>query len=992
MPRLKSFLFLLLFSMLLASPASAQRRVTGRVTDQVSGQPVPGAAIQVQGTGIGTSAADDGTFAISVPDGPVVLIARRIGYQRREIPLPTGETRADVVLRRDVLQLETQVTTGAATSVARRNTANDVVVVSSDVFSRVSVPSLENALAGRIAGAIVSQNSGAPGGGNQIRLRGVTSVFGSADPLYVVDGVIVSNETIQSGLNAVTAAARSSNASNQDNGVNRIADINPNDIESLEVLKGASASAIYGSKAANGVIIIKTKQGSSAGGNYPSIDLVQRFGTRALSRKYGHRHFTLAEAEAYGAGLKMSKAAVDSNYNACGGFCDFEDQLFGEHPFNYETSLAVRGSVNQTSYYASGLNSWDGGIEKNTGYRKQTLRLNLTQVLRPKLTLTFNNNFLRTMTSRGVSNNDNATMTPYFVFATTPSWFDMRPTNGIYPKTPIAGSNIFQDRDFIKTPEEVNRLISSASLAFAAVSTDRQTLTFRADGGLDRFNQQDNVVSPRFLFFEPNDGLPGTVTSLSASVLRANANLSAIHEFSPASRGWNATTSLGLQREISSQRSTNIVTRDVLVGQENVNRGSATEVFADRQEVRGLALFAQEELLGFSERLLATVGARAERSTLNGDINKFYWFPKASVSYRMPGLFGRFDEFKARFAVGQSGNQPLYIQKYTPAQIGTYTGQISFQPGLILGNPLIRPERETEVEGGFDASGWDQRASVAFTLYQKNIRDLILNVVPAPSTGSNVSVVNGGSIRNRGIEVALGLTPLQTDRLTWDSHTTFARNVGIVTALPAGIPFFNLERDASGQRVAFGSGYGIGRLEVGKRVTQIVATDSVGGEDVEVQKGDAAPVFTMGFGNNFTFGKFRLTSLFDWSHGGDLVNITMDVYDAFGLSPNLADGGLLRATRNDANGVSQYVFDGSFVKLRELSLTYELPAAFSQRVFRGAGTSRIEFGGRNLVTWTNYPGVDPEASNFGNQPISRFIDLAPFPPSRTFYLTLSASY
>jgi TonB-dependent starch-binding outer membrane protein SusC len=993
MPRIKSFLPLLLFSVVIASSASAQRRVTGRVTDQTSGQPVPGAAIQIQGTAFGTTAADDGTFAIQAPDGPVTLVARRIGYQKREVPLPVGETRADVALRRDVLQLETQVTTGAATSVARRNTANDVAIVTSDAFSRVSAPSLENALAGRIAGATVSQNSGAPGGGNQIRLRGVTSVFGSADPLYVVDGVIVSNETIQSGLNGITAANRNtSNSTNQDNGVNRIADINPNDIESLEVLKGASASAIYGSKAANGVIIIKTKQGASAGsGGYPSIDLVQRFGTRALSRKYGHRRFTLAEAEAYGAGLNMSTAAVDSNYAACGGFCDFEQQLFGEHPFNYETSLAVRGTVNQTSYYASGFNSWDGGIEKNTGYRKQTLRLNLTQVLRPKLTLTFNNNFLRTLTSRGVSNNDNSTITPYFVFATTPSWFDMRPTNGIYPKTPVAGSNIFQDRDFIKTPEEVNRLISSASLAYAAVSTERQTLTFRADGGVDRFNQQDNIVSPRFLFFEPNDGLPGTVTSLSANVQRANANLSAIHEFTPVGSGWNATTSIGLQREISSQRSTNIVTRDVLVGQENVNRGAATEVFADRQEVRGLALFGQEEILALSERMLATVGARAERSTLNGDINKFYWFPKGSLSFRIPGLLGRIDEFKARFAVGQSGNQPLYIQKYTPAQIGTYTGQISFQPGLIQGNPLIRPERETEYEGGFDASTWDQRASLAFTLYQKTINDLILNVVPAPSIGSNVSVQNGGSIRNRGIEVAFGLTPIQTDRFNWESHTTFARNVGIVTALPAGLPFFNLERDASGQRVAFGSGYGIGRLEVGKRVTQIVATDSVGGTVQEVQKGDAAPAFTMGFGNNFTFGKFRLTSLFDWSHGGDLVNITMDVYDAFGLSPKLSDGGALRATRNDSRGVSQYVFDGSFVKLRELSLSYELPAAFSGRMFR-AGASRIEFGGRNLVTWSSYPGVDPEASNFGNQPISRFIDLAPFPPSRTFYLTLSASY
>ena len=996
MPRAKSFLVVLFLSVVIALPATAQRRLTGRVTDQVNGQPVPDAAIQVQGTTLGTSASDSGTFALQVPDGPLVLIVRRIGYQRREISLSAGETSADVSLRRDVLQLETQVTTGAATSVAKRNAANDVAVVSAEQMSRVSAPSLENALAGRIAGAQVSANSGAPGGGNQIRLRGVTSVFGSADPLYVVDGVIVSNEVIQPGLNAITAAARTamgSNASNQDNGVNRIADLNPNDIESLEVLKGASASAIYGSKAANGVIIIRTKQGTAgAATGYPAVDLIQRFGTRALSRKYGARHFTLDEARTYGATIGMSQAAVDSNYTACGGFCDFEEELFGEHPFNYETTLAVRGGIGQTSYYASGLNSWDGGIQKNTGYRKQSLRLNLTQLLHPKLTLTLNNNIVRTLTSRGVSNNDNVNVTPYFVFATTPSWFDMRPTGGVYPKTPVAGSNVFQDRDFIRNPEEVYRLISSVGAAYAAYSGDRQTLTFRLDAGVDRFNQQDNVVSPRFLFFEPNDGLPGTVTSLSANVLRWNANLSAIHDFAPEGRPWNATTSFGIQREISSQRSTNIVARDVLVGQENVNRGATTEAFADRQAARGVAFFGQEELLALGEKLLVTAGARAERSTVNGDVNKFYFYPKASIAYRQPGLFGLFDEIKPRFAYGQTGNQPLYIQKYTPAQIGTYTGQISFQPGLIQGNANIRPERETEVEGGVDATLFDQRASLALTFYQKSIKDLILNVVPAPSLGYNVSIQNGGGIRNRGVEVALGLTPLQSARFSWVSHTTFARNVGIVTALPPGVPFFNIERDATGQRVAFGSGYGIGRLEVGRRVTQIVATDSVGGTVEEVQKGDAAPAFTMGFGNDFSFGKLRLTTLLDWWHGGDLVNVTMDVYDAFGLSPNQPDGGLLRAQRNDNHSVSQYVLDGSFVKLRELTLSYELPAAFARRMLGGPQGLRIEFSGRNLKTWSNYPGVDPESSNFGSQNISRFIDLAPYPPSRTFYLTFAASY
>jgi hypothetical protein len=148
----------------------------------------------------------------------------------------------------------------------------------------------------------------------------------------------------------------------------------------------------------------------------------------------------------------------------------------------------------------------------------------------------------------------------------------------------------------------------------------------------------------------------------------------------------------------------------------------------------------------------------------------------------------------------------------------------------------------------------------------------------------------------------------------------------------------------------------------------------------------------MGFSNEFTLGKLRLSSLLDWQHGGDLVNVTMDVYDAFALSPNQADGGLGRATRNDQLGISQYVLNASFVKLRELAVSYELPQAFTRRIPGSPGSTRIELSGRNLVTWSDYPGVDPEVSNFGSQQISRFVDLAPYPPSRSFYFTLAMSY
>lgn len=977
----------------LASAAQAQRRVTGRVTDQATGEPLPAVSVTVSGTTVGGVTNDRGVVVLRVPTaGPATLLFRRIGYERLNVQLGAADTVVAVSLARDVLRLENVVVTGAATEVSRRNAANDIAQVSAEQMAAVPAASLENALAGRIAGAQVISNSGAPGGGNQVRLRGVTSVFGSADPLYVVDGVIVSNDVTQTGTNAISVATRTavgSNASNQDNGVNRIADLNPNDIESIDVLKGASASAIYGSKASNGVIIIRTKRGAAG---RATGDLVQRFGTRQLARKFGSRRFTLEEARTFGTGRGLSVEEVDENYARCNGYCDFEEQLFGETPFNFETSLAVRGGTEGgTTYYASGLALHDGGIQKNTGYEKQSLRLSLGQTLGARTVLQLGTTLVRTHTRRGISNNDNANITPYFVFAGTPSFLDMRPRDGVYPRNPFVVTNLFQNRDLIETPDEVFRLIPSGRLSYSVLRTDAQSLEFRVDGGLDRYNEQVSVVSPRALYFEANDGLPGTLTALNANSLAANVNLSAVHGWTPRRLGLTATTSVGVQREVTQRRSTNVVTRDVVAGQENVNRGAATEVFADRTAVRGLAIYAQEEVLALRERLLATAGARAERSTVNGDISRFYVFPKASLSFRIPAPFAGVDEVKPRVAVGQSGNQPLYIQKYSPALANTYLGQNALQPGPINGNPAIKPERQTEIEGGLDASLLGGRAFLALTGYQKTIDDVILHFVTAPSLGYQVDIRNGGTIRNRGIEAALDLTPLRSGAVTWVSRTTFARNVGVVTALPAGVTAFNVERDATGQRVAFGPGYGIGRLEVGKRVTQIVAS-GCDGQCVE-PKGDAAPSFTLGVANDVTWRRLRVSALVDWQPGADLVNITQNVFDGGGLAPDRADGGAGRARANDAEGNAQYVQDASFAKLREVVVSMELPAGLTRRAFGGAvRTARVELSGRNLVTWTDYAGVDPEVSNFGSQQISRFIDLAPFPPSRTFYLTVSAGF
>lgn len=985
-----------------AAPASAQvqtRRVTARVTDEASGTPLPGASVRVAGTNVGAVTDDRGVATLRVAGGALTLTVRRIGYQQRTREVAAGDTAVAVALVRDVLRLEAQVVTGAATSVSRRNAANDVAQVSAEQLTQVTAPSVENALAGRIAGAQVVQNSGAPGGGNQVRLRGITSVFGSADPLYVIDGVIVSNDVVQPGTNAVSSAARaSSNASNQDNGVNRIADLNPNDVESIDVLKGASAASIYGSKASNGVIVIRTKRGSQGGGR-AQVDVLQRVGTRQLMNKFGARRFTLEQARAAGGAVGLSQAQVDSNYASCGGFCDYEQELFGRTPFNAETNASVRGgTAGGTDYFASVGVLNDGGIQNNTGYQKQSGRLNLGQTIGSRVSAQFNANLIRTLTSRGISNNDNANITPYFVFAGTPSWYNLRPTSGVYPRNPFAVSNPFQNADFLRTPDEVYRALAGGRLAYNVFATAAQTFDLRLDGGIDRTAETAQVLSPRFLYWEPNDGLPGTVVQNNANLLYYNANLNAIHTYTARggpTRGARATTSVALLREVSTSRTTNTVTRDLNPGTEAPGLGSSVAVFPFRQATRGLAVFAQEELLTLDERLLLTVGARSERSSTNGDRTRFYTFPKAAASYRWSRPFALVDELKPRAAWGQAGNLPLYIQRFSPAVGGVYAGQNTLQQGLTNGNPAIRPERQTEVEGGVDVTFAGSRAALALTGYQKTIADVIFQVASAPSLGYNVTILNGGGIRNRGVEASLQATPVRAGLFNWNSTLNFARNVAVVTALPPGVQAFNVERDASGQRVAFGAGYGIARLEVGKRATQIVGQvgADASGNPILGALGDAAPRFVLGFANDVSYGPVRASALLDWQPGASNVNITQNVYDGGGLAPDRPDGGAARARLNDAQGISQYVEKASFAKLRELTVSYELPAALTRRALgAGARSLRVEAGGRNLLMWTRYPGVDPEVSNFGSQQISRFVDLAPFPPSRTFYLTLAGGF
>ena len=289
-----------------------------------------------------------------------------------QVEVPAGQTTADAALDPDPFRLEEIVITGQATGIERQNLPNAVATVSSEELNRAPAQTIESALQGKIPGAYIQANSGAPGGGMQLNLRGVSTINGTVDPLFVVDGIVVSNAAIPNGQNAVSCAQCGGNPRNQDNPVNRIADLNPEDIERVEVLKGGSAAAIYGSKATNGVVIITTKRGQVG---KPQFSMSQRFGFYSRANELGSRTFgSLGEALS----VFSDTAGVTAAFQP-GVSYNFEDELYGRQSLSYETNASVSGGTENTRYFVSGLVKDDQGIALGTGYQKQSLRSNLDQ-------------------------------------------------------------------------------------------------------------------------------------------------------------------------------------------------------------------------------------------------------------------------------------------------------------------------------------------------------------------------------------------------------------------------------------------------------------------------------------------------------------------------------------------------------------------------------------------------------------------------------------
>ncbi len=978
--RARPGILILLLASLAGSTGYAQgRTVTGTVRDSVTGGPVEAARVQVQGTELIATTSGEGVYTLSgVPAGAVTLQVRAIGYRRREIALPAGVATLDILLAKDVFKLEEIVITGQATGIERRNHPNAVASVGAEDLERHPRPSLEHQLQGKVAGAEISTNSGAPGGGVQVRLRGVTSINATAEPLYVVDGVVMSDIAIPSNQNAITGAASGSNpALTQDGQVNRIADLNPAEIESIEILKGASAAAIYGGRASNGVVIIRTRRGIPGA---TRVELSQRFGYSSLLRKINLRRWSnAAEVDAAYAGSGFGE--LYCNGGEC-PFFDHEEILAGARELAVLTTANLTGGSENTRYYASGTNEVEPGIIQNTSFKRQSLRLNLDQRFSDKVNLQVNTNLIHSDARRGITNNDNNGVSYYYVLTGTPTFVDLRRRpDGTFPDNPFQASNPLQTAALVKNREDVWRFVSSGQLQFIPHSGERSSLRLQAIGGLDYFIQKNTIYSPPNLQYEDDDGLPGTSLLSNSDNLNLNLSGHAIHTLT--GRGFTATTSAGVQFARRSLDVNRIESRNLPAGQENVSAGTAVRVRESRGLIKDLGVFAQEELLLLDERLSLVAGLRADQSSLNADSDQLHWYPKAAASYRFPGTGGFYDEIKLRAAFGQTGNQPLYGQRFTPlnstVNLGGFAGFVVLG---TVGSPTLKPERQQEIEAGIDAQFLGSTLAVEASVFRKSVTDLLLTRNLPPSSGFATEIFNGGKLRTQGVEVAASLLPVQNRTTSWLLRTTFAKNSSKIVELPVP-PFIT---------GGFGVSLGVFRIEEGRSATQIVGTflnpDGTPGTGEKVI-GDANPDFRMSFTNDLRWRNWNLYFLADWQEGGNVINLTRLLQDAFGNAPD-GEAGNDRIGQWGAGDAAVYVEDASYIKFREVALSYDVPSDVMRRLWGSIRSARLSLSARNLF-WlhTPYKGFDPEVSNFGNQPIARNIDVTPYPPSRSFYFTIS---
>ena len=982
---------LLLFLFLLPCFVFAQNTITGKVVSE-SGETVPFANVIEKGTTNGTTTDFDGQYSINVTTLPATLVFSSLGFTTVEQRVTISET-LNITMSESAQALDEVVITGLATSIKRENSANAVASLDSeDLVGKTPPPTLDGALYGKFAGAVVNQNSGAPGGGLSVKLRGATSLQGNIQPLYIIDGVYLDNSSLSAGLNAVSAAAAGGSASNQDNPTNRIADINPEDIANIEILKGASAAAIYGSRAAAGVVIITTKRGKAGETKYK---FSQSVGWTEAINLLGVRDYTRQRVfDTFGADAADNFVNAKNN----GTLVDYEDEIFGEKGIISLTNFNMSGGDDKSKFFAGVSHNNEEGIVRNTGYEKTSLRLNLDHKAKDWLKFNLSSNYIYSSSDRGFFNNDNSGTTIGVALTATRPWDNLLANaDGIYPDHPNNSSNPLQTRDLVTNNERVNRFIMGGTMNMDIYKAEKSNLELVLRGGLDMYGQQSRAIFPKQLQFQrpENGGLNGV--SVQGDTQNKNYNLSAflVHNYFTDS-DINFRTQAGLTNE-RFDRDTKLVTATGLVASEtNVDQATNTGVVQTRVKQEDAGFFAQEEV-NFNDMVIATVGIRGDKSSNNGDANNLNYYPKASVAVNLNefGFWnteGVWNQFKLRAAYGEAGNFPPFGALFTSYTSFSTDGLLGISLQGIRGDKDINSERQKELEFGTDLGFFNNRLNFSATYYIKTVDDLILQSALPPSSGFTSEFVNAGELQNKGIELTLNASPIVTDDFQWDIGINWFKNESEITRLD--VDPFNVG--------AFGATLGTYRIEEGASATQIVGIGPNPGPNGFQVFGDAEPDFQMGINNSLKYKNIDLSFLWQWKKGGDNINLTALLtdlngtshdYDTIDLDPEGQLGNGPYRVSQLGSSAEVFVEDASYLRLREIGLYYTITNQMLGGVLGGAIDSvRLGASGTNLLNFFDYNSYDPEVSNFGGGTIFTGVEVTPFPSSKRFLFHLGVNF
>lgn len=997
MKKFYSLFFVLLFILGTSQVIQAQEmNVTGKVTDNTTGDPVAGVNVVIKGTSQGTITDIDGNYSISVNSGATLLFSF-IGFLTEEVVV--NSTTINVGMSEDVTSLEEVVISGLASTVKRSNLANAIATVSAEELTgKTNAQTLDNAMYGKIPGVNMNANGGAPGGGINVQLRGISTLgAGSSQPLYIVDGVYVDNSSVRTGRTQVSGASGGQSSATQDNASNRIADINPDDIERIEVLKGPSAAAIYGTRANAGVILITTKKGQKG---KAKVKFSQDIGFAKAQNLQGFDDWNPEKISAY-YGTGATGTAQLAAYNqavAEGRVTDWEKEIYGETAILSNTQLSISGGTDNTNYFVSAGIQDEDGIIKNTDFERYSVRANIEQKIGDRIKVNVNSNYIKSDNNRGFTGNQNNTGGSIgYTLAYTPSYANLFPdAQGNYPDNAYFNDNPLAIRDLAINNVEVDRFITSFGLDVDLLQTDNSFLKFNMNGGVDYLSSNSLIYFPEILQHQRAQANPGDVVEGRND--NFNSNIQAFLLFNTNFGSVNSNTQIGMVRLHSNSAFLLQRGRGLSGGQTNLQWAQVTSIQSQNdQDITDVGLVAQQEL-NWDEKIIGTLGIRLDKSTLNRDQEKYYAFPKASVAMNVSNFdFWTVDvinQFKLRAAYGETGGLPNFgntFESLTPQLIG---GSLGGQVGTRGVDPNLVPETASEFEFGVDLGILDNKVSFGATFYTKKVTDLILDLQPAEATGITAIATNAADLENKGIELTLGLNLVRNANINWTSQILWWRNRSEITKL-------NVPNFTTG---GFGPSLGTYLIAEGYSPTTIVGTpDGTSVPGGFTVYGDRQADFDMSFYNNINVKKnLDISFLFHYKKGGENINLSALLWDDGGTTPGWdedpdGDGqgkGLDRLLGWAVDGnTGVYIEESSYLKLREVGIYYTLDQSVLSGVLGGA-ISKAKFGvsANNILLWTSYGSYDPEVSNFGSQPITSNIEVTPYPSSRRFFFHLNLEF